>query len=308
VKLLQAIEDGDNDRLPAKPFVRGFIQSYSKYLGLDVKDVLLKFQETMGTTNPQTTIALPETGNVERNLPGSGRNILTIVAILFTIVGIVVIQRILAKREMEMRSGDINAITGSDTPVNLPIGSPSPSPSPSPTASPTETASTVAATATPEAPTATPAPVPTATPEPKPTATPKPTPTPKPTATPKPVPSPTPVAETKPEVKAVIPAATAAPVNAPTAEATAAPSPTPIVAAPQEVIIEALDNVTVTVTIDGKAPQEIKMAADQIQTFKAKYKLKLFTPNGGAISVIQNGYDHGVPGNLGQPKTMVFPK
>ena len=50
------------------------------------------------------------------------------------------------------------------------------------------------------------------------------------------------------------------------------------------------------------------MSADQIQTFKAKGKIKIFTPDGGAISIIQNGYDLGVPGNLGQPKTMVFPK
>ena len=77
---------------------------------------------------------------------------------------------------------------------------------------------------------------------------------------------------------------------------------------PQEIIVEALDKVTITVTVDNKAPEEISLNPDQIQTFKAKGKIKLVTPDGGAISVIHNGYDLGVPGNLGQPKTMVFPK
>jgi cytoskeleton protein RodZ len=84
--------------------------------------------------------------------------------------------------------------------------------------------------------------------------------------------------------------------------------PTPEAAVPQEIIVEALDKVTIRVTIDNKAPQEVTMSADQIQTFKAKGKIKIFTPDGGAISIIQNGFDLGVPGNLGQPKAMVFPK
>jgi cytoskeleton protein RodZ len=77
---------------------------------------------------------------------------------------------------------------------------------------------------------------------------------------------------------------------------------------PQEVIVEALDQVTIKVTIDGNAQKEISMAPDQIQTFKARGKIKIVTPNGGGISVIHNGFDLGVPGNLGQPKTLVFPK
>jgi hypothetical protein len=77
--------------------------------------------------------------------------------------------------------------------------------------------------------------------------------------------------------------------------------------APQEIIIEALDHVTIKVTIDEKPAQEFTMNADQIQTFKAKTRIRIYTPNGGAVSIIQNGNDLGVPGNLGQPKLMVFP-
>jgi cytoskeleton protein RodZ len=291
VRLLQAIEEGDLDKLPPKAFVRGFIQSYAKYLGLDVKEVLAKFQETVGSTNPKS-IPIPEANKVESSLPGGVRRALTIFAIVLTIIAIIVIQRIISKKEAEMRSGEVQAITGDDSPLLLKA-----SPTPKPSASPVGFQTVSEATATPApTPTATPAQSalksffkPTPTPTPKPT--PKPTPTPRPTPTPKPTPAETPAPSATPAV---------------TAEAPVASTPEPNI--PQEVIVEALDKVTIRVTIDNKAPQDIAMNADQIQTFKAKGKLKIYTPDGGAISVIQNGFDLGVPGNLGQPKTMVFPK
>lgn len=291
VKILQALEEGDLNKLPAKPFVRGFIQSYSKFLGLDVKEILEKFQQAVGTTNPKAEIVLPETENLEKQLPGSGRSIITGIAIVVVIIAIIVIQRIIAQREEEMRTGEIQAITGNDAPLEIkPQGSPaaesSPGASPSPEASPSPSP-VLAATASASA---TPAPTPAATPTAtlKPTATPTPTPTPKPTATPKPTSTPA----------AATPAATAAAVPAPAAT-------TP--GAPQEIIVEALDHVTIKVTIDEKPAQEFTMNADQIQTFKAKNRIRIYTPNGGAVSIIQNGNELGVPGNLGQPKLMVYP-
>lgn len=294
VKILQALEEGDLAKLPAKPFVRGFIQSYSKFLGLDVKEILEKFQQAVGTTNPKTEIVLPETDNLEKQLPGSGRSIITGIAIVLVIIAIVVIQRVIAQREEEMRTGEIQAITGNDAPLEIkpqtsptPDGSASPSPTADAAATPAAALATAAATA---AATATPAPtpLPTATPKPTTTPTPTPAPTPKPTATPTATPAPTPAAT---------PAAAATPVGP------AATTP----GAPQEIIIEALDHVTIKVTIDEKPAQEFTMNADQIQTFKAKNRIRIYTPNGGAVSIIQNGNELGVPGNLGQPKLMVYP-
>jgi cytoskeleton protein RodZ len=46
-RILQAIEDGDLTRLPAKTFLRGFIQSYSKYLKLNSEEVLQVFQNEL---------------------------------------------------------------------------------------------------------------------------------------------------------------------------------------------------------------------------------------------------------------------
>jgi len=44
VKLLQALEGDQFVDLPAKPFVRGFVISYSRFVGLDPKEVLTQFQ------------------------------------------------------------------------------------------------------------------------------------------------------------------------------------------------------------------------------------------------------------------------
>ena len=42
--LLRAIEEDRYDLLPAHPYVRGFLSSYAKYLGLDPNDVILRFE------------------------------------------------------------------------------------------------------------------------------------------------------------------------------------------------------------------------------------------------------------------------
>ena len=41
---LEAIERSDLDKLPPNVIVKGFLQSYAKYLGLDMADVFLRFQ------------------------------------------------------------------------------------------------------------------------------------------------------------------------------------------------------------------------------------------------------------------------
>lgn len=51
-RIIQAIENGDVDDLPAKTFVRGFVKSYADYLKMDSTIVLKQFQEEMGTTHP----------------------------------------------------------------------------------------------------------------------------------------------------------------------------------------------------------------------------------------------------------------
>ena len=45
VKILHLLESDHYSDLPAKPFVRGFVSSYAKFIGLDVQDVITRFSE-----------------------------------------------------------------------------------------------------------------------------------------------------------------------------------------------------------------------------------------------------------------------
>jgi hypothetical protein len=78
-------------------------------------------------------------------------------------------------------------------------------------------------------------------------------------------------------------------------------------AKPQEVILEAMDNVDVTYQIDGGAPQTTKLKADQVKVFKAKGKIQISVNDGGAVNMIHNGQDKGNPGDLGKPAQVKFP-
>ncbi|MCM2281484.1 MAG: helix-turn-helix domain-containing protein, partial [Bdellovibrionaceae bacterium] len=60
VKVLTAIEEGDSDRLPTKTFLRGFVRSYARYLGLDEEAILSSFYEEMGSTKPKLNVQNPE--------------------------------------------------------------------------------------------------------------------------------------------------------------------------------------------------------------------------------------------------------
>jgi cytoskeleton protein RodZ len=73
------------------------------------------------------------------------------------------------------------------------------------------------------------------------------------------------------------------------------------------VIIEALDIVEVDATIDGEPSRKIKLLPDQVQAFKAKRKVVLSISNGGAVNLIVNGNDRGVPGDLGKPTKVELP-
>src|SRR3989338_10834209 len=44
VRLLHSIEADRYGELPAKPFVRGFVQSYARFVGLDAAEVLARYR------------------------------------------------------------------------------------------------------------------------------------------------------------------------------------------------------------------------------------------------------------------------
>lgn len=59
-------------------------------------------------------------------------------------------------------------------------------------------------------------------------------------------------------------------------------------------------------TIDGEN-KKVKMSADQVQTIKAKRRVILKFSNGGAVNLIVNGTERGVPGDLGKPHRLELP-
>lgn len=58
-KVLQAIEDSDEAKLPAKTFLRGFVRSYALFLRLNVEEILELFQNEMGSTKPKPQVLNP---------------------------------------------------------------------------------------------------------------------------------------------------------------------------------------------------------------------------------------------------------
>ena len=85
------------------------------------------------------------------------------------------------------------------------------------------------------------------------------------------------------------------------------PPPVPDLEKSQEIIIEALDNVTVQAHMDGGKVSNVTLKADDVYAFKSKGKISLEVSDGGAVSIVYNGKDKGVPGVLGQPIKLRFP-
>ena len=54
--LLNALEKDDYDSLPAPAFVKGFLRAYSKYVGLDGNDVVLRYEDFIERTKKEKGI------------------------------------------------------------------------------------------------------------------------------------------------------------------------------------------------------------------------------------------------------------
>ena len=91
------------------------------------------------------------------------------------------------------------------------------------------------------------------------------------------------------------------------AAAAASPSPTPKAGRATSVLIEALDSVEIEATIDNEPPRKVQLTAEAVQTFRAKRRVVLQISDGGAINLVVNGTDRGVPGDLGRPLRLELP-
>lgn len=252
IKLLHALEEERYDALPAKPFVRGFISSYAKVLGLDPREVLTRFDDQLKTTvdaNKVVRAAEPQHIFVEKDSHSdNSKTWLSIIMGGFIVIGI--IAALIAKplRDKHSKGGKRGASKNEELYTVMPPPEPG-------------DVKTAAATAAPTpGPTPPPTPAPTPAPTPMPTAkpTPTPTPTPKPTATPKPSPTPVPTAKPSPTPK---PSATPKPTTAPTAkpEASTAASPKP---APTNTASIPMSEVKVLLVVRATGDSWIKYQSD----------------------------------------------
>src|SRR6478672_5779106 len=64
-RIINAIEEGDVESLPAKTFVRGFVKSYADMLKLDSNLVLNQYYEEMGTSQPSTKVISTPSDNAK---------------------------------------------------------------------------------------------------------------------------------------------------------------------------------------------------------------------------------------------------
>ena len=301
-RTLKAIEDNDVDNLPPRTFLRGFIQSYSLYLKLDSEALLKSFQEsgapkivvTEQVPTPEQEPAKTKTAKNPLDFIQPKSKTASIFMGIFAVILVVAIfglLRTIEKYQTESQKQPIENVES--IPENTPTTAEATKPSGEGTEATTEEAETSAATEneTTTAPTTPPATAkaPVAAPTP-PTPPPPPPPPEK-----KPEPA-KPVVEKKPEP--------AKPAEVKTAEAPAAAT----AETPQEVIIEALDKVTLEYEIDDQPKQKVQMNPEELRTLKGKKSLKIKVSDGGAVSIVHNGRDRGVPGNLGQALTLAFPK
>ena len=75
-----------------------------------------------------------------------------------------------------------------------------------------------------------------------------------------------------------------------------------------EVIVEALDKVTINYSIDGKPSATVNLLPEKVHTFRGEKKITLTVSDGGAVNVIYNGKDKSVLGTLGKPIKLTVPE
>lgn len=200
IKLLHALEGDNYELLPAKPFVRGFVTSYTRYVGLDHREVLTRFDSFLDEKSGKKFIRPADAPHIFVEKEGQTENnktALTIVMVGFIIVGVLAAVLLKPLRHKRHAGKEKPAVTNEEivtvvpppadgsalkapaatapAAAPAPVVTPTPTPSSTPTAKPTPVVTTAPVVAPAPKPTPTPTPKPSPTPSPKPTATATPT-------------------------------------------------------------------------------------------------------------------------------------
>lgn len=307
-RIINAIEEGDVESLPARTFVRGFVKSYAEMLKLDSNMVLNQYHEEMGISQPTAkVITLPSenakakntrlddgmnrqenissvTPNLKMNL---NRNTFKI-AFLITLAVIFIggINQLVSKYQKEGVTPELPKLSVETLTQEANI----------PKEAPPEVIETpgVVATTTSAEQVSTPTNASTPIPPPSGSAVP-------PTAQKEPV-------IEKPATEKPIVAEKPAAPTPPTPAETEKPTPPPATSGKSiELVLEAVKDTTVSYATgaDGKY-KTINLKKDSIQIIKSKTGLHLKIDEGNAISITVNGISRGMASSNEKPLELSF--
>jgi len=298
-KIINALESGETEVLPAKTFIRGFVKSYAQYLKLDTTQVMNQFQEEMGSTHPLPKTPPPHQTGTEAlaeekakqdhrlasevtkslNKDSSRKSFVYIGIATALIIIIVVINKIVDRYEKETildkkQISQIEPMQASQPAAAAAINNPSSTidklPDGSNTAQPpTETnINTESSVETNKLDSN----------EPKPSTE-----------------------------KATAEVNTNKPTSKPTISLAPEEGFEPSSGKPIELIIEAKKDVEISYAKgNSKVFSKLKMTSKQIQVIRSATGLHLKTEDGGAIHLMVNGIDKGQAGSTNKPVKLTF--
>ncbi|MCB0342820.1 MAG: helix-turn-helix domain-containing protein [Pseudobdellovibrionaceae bacterium] len=305
-RVIERMEEGATDDMPPLTFLRGFVRTYATYLKLDADKIMSEFNQEMGIVDDHLTshqieeTPPPQPSWLERLPFLQGRlkasNALAAAAVILLIFIIAGIKNTIEKYENERQVAptSVNPITENAPPEDT---------------APAEFSEQTLEAETPKEPVKQDLPIEKETDVTVPKEVSNET-------SPAPPPEPPPVAEKTPEEK---PAASdlnnqekiveQKTDSLPAAERQSAMAEeiTKLPINPQEVIIQALDHVNILFRVDGGPLERIKLKPEEVHAIKGNKKIAIDFSDGGAVNLIHNGKDRGVPGKLGQQLKVVFP-
>ena len=335
---LRAIEEGDESKLPSKTFIRGFVQSYAKYLEADEDEIMECFQSEMGSTidMPRKTENFKEPDSTDQAAMKFANSTRHPLIKVFVGVGAVVLLSLIyfvsSTIDKYQEEKQLVQPTLEEAQNIVPLESESTQASDESAPSEEETteqdnkneetetkAETVAKTESKtEEKESKPAPEVQAEKKETVVEEKEPAPQPEPAEKVEEKKEEVKVAEKKPEVKKEEVKPVEKKVEKLAEEKrveekednTEKVTPKKVSASfvPQEIIIEALDEVELEFKTDTGSWVEITLKPEQIHTIKGRNTIALKLSNGGAVNIIHNGKDRGVPGTLGSEIELKYPQ
>lgn len=311
-RVLEAMEENNSKKLPAKPFLRGFVKTYAEFLKLNSENILQMFEQDL---NPQPKPEVPKVEEIQTNVTEKPekkskppkkkkisspkpanlklpflkeatitKQIFLVVFVVFLIFMIIFVKGLVEKYQSEKQKAlttpvqeQLEPIAPTETKEDVDMPAPEKIDKKKPVEPKVEDQK----------------------PEPKP-----------PEPVKKPEPEPEKIEETaqkeeeaqKPESKKE--ETTTTPESEPEKEEK---QPEAVAPKPKhEVILEAMDAVTIKAVIDGNKETSFQLEPGKVHVLKGD-KIEVNFSDAGSVNVISNGRYLGVPGDLGQSKTVTYP-